>query len=249
MRRGPISPRVHGMLDYLLAAALIAVPLAVDFHDDTATVLMLVLGGAATLLAIGTNWSTGIGSCRRSCTRRRGHRRDDRPDHRTVRARLHRRHGRDRALRRDRCRRTGRNAADRLRIRSEAGRAHRFATARCLSPSPSSPWRPQRRPAILAVDDDPAVLAAVARDERGFVLARSRRAGEATPRRRGAPFQAPASPGIPWTKAPSSSGPGVRRGDLGFTGDRGQLTGERDSRRDKDPPARVRPCERPAAVA
>lgn len=60
LRRGPISPRVHGTLDYLLAAALIAVPLAVDFHDDTATVLMLVLGGAATLLAIGTNWSTGI---------------------------------------------------------------------------------------------------------------------------------------------------------------------------------------------
>jgi hypothetical protein len=60
LRRGPISPRVHGMLDYLLAAALIAVPLAVDFHDDTATVLMLVIGGAATVLAIGTNWSTGI---------------------------------------------------------------------------------------------------------------------------------------------------------------------------------------------
>src|SRR5215216_2992758 len=60
LRRGPISPRVHGTLDYLLAAALIAVPLAVGFHDDTATVLMLVLGGAATLLAIGTNWSTGI---------------------------------------------------------------------------------------------------------------------------------------------------------------------------------------------
>src|SRR3954454_11703313 len=60
LRRGPISPRVHGTLDYLLAAALIAVPLAVDFHDDPATVLMLVVGGAATLLAIGTNWSTGI---------------------------------------------------------------------------------------------------------------------------------------------------------------------------------------------
>jgi hypothetical protein len=38
----PISPRVHRTLDYLFAAALIAVPLAVDFHDDTATVLMLV---------------------------------------------------------------------------------------------------------------------------------------------------------------------------------------------------------------
>ena len=51
---------MHGTLDYLLAAALIALPLAVEFHDDTATVLMLVLGGAATLLAIGTNWSTGV---------------------------------------------------------------------------------------------------------------------------------------------------------------------------------------------
>jgi hypothetical protein len=60
LRHGPISPRLHGTLDYLLAAALIALPLAVDFHDDTATVLMLVLGGAATVLAIGTNWSTGI---------------------------------------------------------------------------------------------------------------------------------------------------------------------------------------------
>ena len=60
LRRGPISPRVHGTLDYLLAATLIVVPLAVHFHDTTATVLMLVLGGAATLLAIGTNWSTGI---------------------------------------------------------------------------------------------------------------------------------------------------------------------------------------------
>ena len=60
LRRGWISPRVHGTLDYLLAAALIAVPLAVDFDDDTATVLMLVLGGAASLLAIGTNWATGI---------------------------------------------------------------------------------------------------------------------------------------------------------------------------------------------
>ena len=54
LRRGPISPRVHGTLDYLLAVALIAVPLAVDFHVDTATVLMLVLGGAATVLAAKT---------------------------------------------------------------------------------------------------------------------------------------------------------------------------------------------------
>src|SRR5690348_11378591 len=60
MRRGPISPRLHGTLDYPLAAVLIAGPLALDFHDERATVFALVLGGAATVLAIGTAWSRGI---------------------------------------------------------------------------------------------------------------------------------------------------------------------------------------------
>lgn len=31
-----------------------------DFHDDTATVFVLVVGGAASLLAVGTAWSRGI---------------------------------------------------------------------------------------------------------------------------------------------------------------------------------------------
>jgi hypothetical protein len=60
LRRGPISPAVHGTLDYLLAATLIAAPLVLHYHDETATVIMLVLGGAATVLAVGTNWSRGI---------------------------------------------------------------------------------------------------------------------------------------------------------------------------------------------
>jgi hypothetical protein len=60
MRRGPISPRLHGALDYPLAAILIAGPLALDFHDERAKVFVLVLGGAATVLAIGTAWSRGI---------------------------------------------------------------------------------------------------------------------------------------------------------------------------------------------
>jgi hypothetical protein len=54
MHRGPISPRVHGTLDYLLAATLIAAPLVLHFHSDTARVFVLVVGGAATLLAVGT---------------------------------------------------------------------------------------------------------------------------------------------------------------------------------------------------
>lgn len=60
MRHGPISPRLHGTLDYPLAAILIAGPLALDFHDERARVFVLVLGGAATVLAIGTAWSRGI---------------------------------------------------------------------------------------------------------------------------------------------------------------------------------------------
>jgi len=60
LRRGPISPAVHGMLDYLLAAALIVAPLVLHYHDETAKVIMLVLGGAATVLAVGTNWSRSI---------------------------------------------------------------------------------------------------------------------------------------------------------------------------------------------
>jgi len=60
LRRGPISPRLHGTLDYPLAAVLIAGPLVLDFDSDTAFVFVLAVGCAATLLAIGTNWSRGI---------------------------------------------------------------------------------------------------------------------------------------------------------------------------------------------
>ena len=60
LRRGPISPAVHGTLDYLLAATLIVAPLVLNYDDETAKVIMLVLGGAATVLAVGTNWSRGI---------------------------------------------------------------------------------------------------------------------------------------------------------------------------------------------
>ena len=60
MGRGPISPRLHGVLDYPLAAVLIAGPLVLDFNSGTAEAFVLVLGGAATVLAVGTDWSRGI---------------------------------------------------------------------------------------------------------------------------------------------------------------------------------------------
>jgi hypothetical protein len=60
MTRGFVPPQVHGVLDYPLAAVLIAGPLVLDFDYTAATVIGLVLGGAATVLAVGTNWTTGI---------------------------------------------------------------------------------------------------------------------------------------------------------------------------------------------
>jgi hypothetical protein len=60
MTRGFIPPIVHGVLDYPLAAVLIAGPLVLDFDYKAATVIALALGGAAAVLAVGTNWTTGI---------------------------------------------------------------------------------------------------------------------------------------------------------------------------------------------
>ena len=60
MSRGFVPPQVHGVLDYPLAAVLIAGPLVIDFDYKAATVIALVLGGGAAILAVGTNWTTGI---------------------------------------------------------------------------------------------------------------------------------------------------------------------------------------------
>jgi hypothetical protein len=60
MSRGVVSPQVHGVLDYPLAAILIAGPLVLNFNDTAATVIALVFGAGAAVLAIGTAWQTGI---------------------------------------------------------------------------------------------------------------------------------------------------------------------------------------------
>lgn len=60
MTRGFVAPEIHGMLDYPLAAVLIAGPLVLSFHDRPATVISLVFGAGATVLAVATAWSTGI---------------------------------------------------------------------------------------------------------------------------------------------------------------------------------------------
>src|SRR3954462_14092636 len=60
MSRGPVPPQVHGVLDYPLAAILIAGPLVLDFNSTAATIIALVFGGGAAVLAVATAWPTGI---------------------------------------------------------------------------------------------------------------------------------------------------------------------------------------------
>lgn len=60
LTRGPITPRMHGTLDYPLAAILLAGPFLFDFDQATATAVVLAIGVAAAGLAVGTAWSRGI---------------------------------------------------------------------------------------------------------------------------------------------------------------------------------------------
>jgi hypothetical protein len=60
MHRGPISPALHGTLDYPLAAVLIAGPLVLHFGSDTAKWFVFAVGIAAAVLAVATAWSRGI---------------------------------------------------------------------------------------------------------------------------------------------------------------------------------------------
>lgn len=60
MSRGFVPPQVHGVIDYPLAAVLIAGPLVLNFDYTAATVIALAFGGVATVLAVATAWPTGI---------------------------------------------------------------------------------------------------------------------------------------------------------------------------------------------
>jgi hypothetical protein len=58
--RGILSPVVHGVLDYPLAAVLIVLPLVLSFDDGAAKWIAFAFGIAAAVLAVGTAWPTGI---------------------------------------------------------------------------------------------------------------------------------------------------------------------------------------------
>ena len=57
-----ISPRIHGMLDYAVAAALIAVPLVLDFAASSpiATVISVAAGVGLTVYSLLTDYSAGL---------------------------------------------------------------------------------------------------------------------------------------------------------------------------------------------
>lgn len=59
-KRGPIPPFVHGVLDYALAALLIAAPFLIGFDEDAATALSIAAGVAVLMLGAFTAWTTGI---------------------------------------------------------------------------------------------------------------------------------------------------------------------------------------------
>src|SRR3954447_1430776 len=59
MARGVISPDQHAILDYPLAAILIAGPWGLDFRSTAAAVIGFALGGVAAVLAVATrDWWT-----------------------------------------------------------------------------------------------------------------------------------------------------------------------------------------------
>lgn len=60
LTKGPISPSVHGIIDYVLAATLIAAPFVLGFDSDTATTVCVVAGIAELGVAMTTAWSRGI---------------------------------------------------------------------------------------------------------------------------------------------------------------------------------------------
>src|SRR5215210_2571551 len=59
-KRGPIPPLVHGLLDYVIAALLIAAPFLFGFDADAATALSIAAGVAVLMLGAFTAWTTGI---------------------------------------------------------------------------------------------------------------------------------------------------------------------------------------------
>ena len=59
-RQGPLPPLVHGLLDYLVGVALVAVPFAVGFDEGAATASSVALGVGLLIVAASTDLPTGF---------------------------------------------------------------------------------------------------------------------------------------------------------------------------------------------
>ena len=59
-KQGPVPALVHGIIEYLAAALLIAAPFLFSFDDDTATAVSIVLGVLVLIVTASTALPTGL---------------------------------------------------------------------------------------------------------------------------------------------------------------------------------------------
>ena len=59
-KQGPVPAFVHGVIEYLAAALLIAAPFLFSFDDDTATAVSIVVGVVLLILTASTALPTGL---------------------------------------------------------------------------------------------------------------------------------------------------------------------------------------------
>ena len=60
VRQGPLPGWIHGLLEYVLAAALIVAPFVLAFRSGGATAMSIVAGVVVLIVAATTNWSTSL---------------------------------------------------------------------------------------------------------------------------------------------------------------------------------------------
>jgi hypothetical protein len=60
LRQGPIPRFVHGLIEYVAGAVLIAAPFVLDFHSGSAKAVAIVLGVIVIVLAASTDGSTSL---------------------------------------------------------------------------------------------------------------------------------------------------------------------------------------------
>jgi hypothetical protein len=59
-RQGPIPAYVHGIIEYLAAALLIAAPFIFSFDEDAATAISVIVGVVVLIVTASTAWRTGL---------------------------------------------------------------------------------------------------------------------------------------------------------------------------------------------